>query len=523
LPPETSQSELRVLFIGPGASEGVAAELRRGGHSIALTQATSKEQLEAAIGEPWDIAICGLDAEGEFGALAALRLIKSQKPELPVIVISGRIKDAELPAVLKAGAADHLTRRSLARLNPAVERELRASRLRREGQRLEEQFRQAQKMEAVGRLAGGVAHDFNNLLTVITGYSDMLLGGIDLSDTQRLALQEIRRAAERGGALTHQLLAFSRKQPLEAHTVHLNELVVQLEKMLHRLIGEDVELVTIAAASQDSVLADPGRLEQVIMNLAVNARDAMPNGGTLSLETGTVHLDESFSARELGVNPGRYVTLSITDTGLGMSEETQSHLFEPFFTTKQAGRGTGLGLATAYGIVRQSGGAISVMSELGHGTTVRIFLPQAVEKIEAEAARRQPAPPSTGAETVLVVEDEARVRKLMVEVLAARGYRVLEAARGSEALRLVKEHRGPIHIALVDVVMPEMSGPELIREVAGLRPKMRVLYISGYTEEAIVHHHIPESGIEFLQKPFLPDALARKVRDILDTRANSAN
>jgi two-component system, cell cycle sensor histidine kinase and response regulator CckA len=271
------------------------------------------------------------------------------------------------------------------------------------------------------------------------------------------------------------------------------------------------------------VQADPGRLEQVIMNLAVNARDAMPNGGKLTIETGTVHLDESFSARRLGVDPGHHVTLSITDSGVGMDEETQSHLFEPFFTTKKAGRGTGLGLATAYGIIRQSGGAIGMTSEPGKGTTARIFLPLAQAKLPV--ATEQPAGrgPLTGAETILVVEDEARVRKLMVDVLTARGYTVIEATRGQEAIRIVKRHKGDIHLALVDVVMPEMSGPDLIREISPRRPHMRVLYISGYLEEAIVHHGIPQSGIAFLQKPFLPDELSGKVREVLDAKSNSAN
>jgi CheY-like chemotaxis protein len=351
----------------------------------------------------------------------------------------------------------------------------------------------------------------------------MLLASRDLKESQRTALEEIRRSAERGGALTHQLLAFSRRQPLEARLVHMNELVLQVEKMLRRLIGEDVELVTIAAAALDAVEADPGRLEQVIMNLVVNARDAMPNGGKLTIETGTVRLSESFTAKQMGVQPGPYVTLSITDTGVGMDEATQSHMFEPFFTTKNPGRGTGLGLATAYGIIRQSGGAIQIFSELGKGTTARIFLPSASAAAPSAGEKTAAQVGSlTGAETILLVEDEARVRKLIVDVLTSRGYRVLEATRGEEALRLSNTHDGPIHLLVVDVVMPEISGPELVRRIGPTRPGTHVLYISGYTDEAIVHHGIPESGAAFLQKPFLPDALARKVREVLDSRGNSA-
>ncbi|MBZ5623623.1 MAG: response regulator [Acidobacteriia bacterium] len=512
---------LQVLFIGESGTEAISAELEQGGYEPSFGHVRTEAQLQGALSGKWDIAICDF-AVDDFGAIEALRVIREKGVDLPLIVVSGKIKDSEVLAALKAGAADHLTRGNLMRLNAAVEREIHAAKMRRDRIHLEEQFRQAQKMEAVGRLAGGVAHDFNNLLTVITGYSDMLLASRDLKPAHRTALEEIRRSAERGGALTHQLLAFSRRQPLEARTVRINDLVLQIEKLLHRLIGEDIELVTIPAASEDAVEADPGRLEQVIMNLAVNARDAMPGGGKLAIETGTIHLDESFSAKRFGIQPGYYVTISITDSGIGMDEETQSHLFEPFFTTKHPGRGTGLGLATAYGIIRQSGGAIGIFSELGKGTTARIYLPLAQAKAPTAREKSAGQGPLTGAETILVVEDEARVRKLMVDVLTGRGYTVLEATRGQEAIRMAKGHKGEIDLAVVDVVMPEMSGPDLIKQIAPNRPHMRVLYTSGYTEEAMVHHGIPESGIAFLQKPFLPDALAQMVRDVLDARSNSA-
>ena len=511
---------LRVLFVGENGADAIAAELERGGYESSFEHVADEDSLRRALGGNFDIAISDFGFHN-FGALAALRIIQEKGVDLPLIVISGRVKDSEIVAVLKAGAADHLTRSNLMRLNAAVEREIRTARMRRERIRLEEQFRQAQKMEAVGRLAGGVAHDFNNLLTVITGYSDLLLSGRDLPESQRTALHEIRRSAERGGALTHQLLAFSRRQPLEARSVHLNELLMQIEKMLRRLIGEDIDLITIPAASRDTVEADPGRLEQVIMNLVVNARDAMPNGGKLTLETGTARLDQNFSAQQLGVQPGQYVTISITDTGVGMDSETQSHLFEPFFTTKNPGRGTGLGLATAYGIIRQSGGAIAFLSEVGRGTTARIYLPLVREK--AVAVEETTAPESlTGAETILLVEDEARVRKLIADVLSSRGYKVIEATRGEEAIRICKAQKRKIDLAVVDVVMPEMSGPELVKEVSPLHPHLRVLYISGYTDEAMVHHGIAESGAAFLQKPFMPDVLARKVREVLDSCSNSA-
>ena len=512
---------LRILFLGECAPEPVSAELRAGGYDPVFECVPARVDLEAALDKGWDIAISDFRA-ADFTALDALALIREKRLDLPLFVVASKGDQTDALAALKAGAADYLQRPRLTRLNAAVERELGATKLRRERSRLEEQFRQAQKMEAVGRLAGGVAHDFNNLLTVITGYSDLLLAGRDLKDPQRSALEEIRRSAERGGQLTHQLLAFSRRQPLEPRILEINRHLIQMEKMLRRLIGEDIELVVIPAASRDAVEADASRLEQVIMNLVVNARDAMPDGGKLTIETGTVQLDEAYSARELGVKPGAHVTISITDTGTGMDEETQSHLFEPFFTTKERGRGTGLGLATAYGIIRQSGGAIGMISELGHGTTARIYLPVVEPKQETPVEANAPVEARSGVETILLVEDEARVRKLIVSLLSRRGYKILEAARSDEAIRLASAHKGPIHLALVDVVMPEMSGPEVIRHIAAHRPEMRVLFISGYTDEAIIHYKIGESGAAFLSKPFLPEALARKVREVLDARDTSA-
>ena len=512
---QTMSDPLRILLIGETAAEAIAAELRRGGYDPEFERAATREELNAAIEMGCDVAIADFGAGG-FGAIEALRTIAEKGVDLPLIVVSGEAAEADVLAALKAGAADHMRRGALMRLNAAVERELRVAKLRRGRARLEEQFQQAQKMEAVGRMAGGVAHDFNNLLTVITGYSDLLLGGGDLNEAQRTALEEIRRAAERGGQLTHQLLAFSRRQPLEPHLVRVNELVIHLEKMLHRLIGEDIELATIPAASQDAVAVDAGGLEQVIMNLVVNARDAMPNGGKLTIETATLHLDESFTAKQLGVQAGLHVAISITDTGAGMDEDTLSHLFEPFFTTKALGRGTGLGLATAYGIIQRSGGAIAMLSEVGKGTTARIYLPVAQARADVAAVERIAAQgEATGAETILLVEDDERVRKLISGLLASRGYTVLEAGRGEEAMRLAATYGGALDLAVVDVVMPEMSGTELVRRIGPVRPNMRVLYISGHTEEAIAFHGLPDD-VAFLRKPFISDSLANKVREVLD-------
>jgi two-component system cell cycle sensor histidine kinase/response regulator CckA len=514
-------SPLRVLFIGEIGAAAAAAELQRGGYDPSLEQFTDCALLSGALRTPWDIAISDFETTG-CSALVALRIIQETGTDLPLIVVSGEIKDADVLAVLKAGAADHLTRPNLMRLNAAVERELRAMRIRRDRMRLEEQFRQSQKMEAVGRLAGGLAHDFNNLLTVITGYSDLLLGGKDLNEKHRSGLEQIRRSAERGGALTNQLLSFSRPQPMQARTVHINELVMQMEQALRPVLGEDIELATIPAASEDAVRADPGRLEQVVTNLVVNARDAMPDGGKLTIETAAVHLSPSFCARQFGVVPGRYVAIGISDTGVGMDSDTRSHLFEPFFTTKKAGHGTGLGLATAYGIIRQIGGAICFESEVGKGTSASIYLPLVEDRKQTVQDSVLPRVSLTGSETILLVEDEAPVKKLMADVLTAHGYTVVEAGRGEEAVRLCKKRQGAVDLAVINVGKPGMSGPNLVRRLVPLCPGLRLLYISGQTDEAVLRQGIPQPGVELLQKPFLPDALLRKVRELLDSRSNAA-
>jgi CheY-like chemotaxis protein len=381
---------------------------------------------------------------------------------------------------------------------------------------VEEQLRQAQKMEAVGRLAGGIAHDFNNLLTAITGYTDLLLMDLPEGDPARREVQEIRKAGNRAASLTHQLLAFSRRQVLRPRVLDLNQVVMNMEKMLRRLIGEDIELVTSLADNLECVKADPGQIEQVIANLAVNSRDAMPKGGKLLLKTGNLVLGETDPGRHDPVQPGSYVLLEVTDTGSGMDEATMSRLFEPFFTTKEVGKGTGLGLATVYGIVKQSGGYIWAYSDVGLGTTFKVYLPSV--EMPAEFAEKDAALfyPSTGEETVLVVEDERMVRELVREILAQQGYNVLEAHRGTEALEVSERHEGPIHLLLTDVVMPGMDGPELARRLTAQRPEMKVLFMSGYTDHIILHDGVLVPGSEFLQKPFTVRALGTKVRSVLD-------
>jgi len=382
---------------------------------------------------------------------------------------------------------------------------------------LEQQLRQAQKMEAVGRLAGGIAHDFNNILTAITGYADLLLEDLGATDPRRQDADEIHKAADRAAGLTRQLLAFSRQQVLQPTVLEVNKLVSDLEKMLRRLLGEDVQLATRLAPTTGRVKVDPGQLEQVIMNLAVNARDAMPNGGKLTLETGNVDLDEAYAADHYPARAGPFVLLAVSDTGTGMSEETQAHMFEPFFTTKEKGKGTGLGLATVYGIIKQSGGFIWVYSEVGRGTTFKLYLPRVEELAErASQPAQAPARPARGSETVLVVEDEAPVRSVARQVLERHGYTVLEAASAESALDIVTRYSGTIHLLLTDVVMPGLNGRELASRLAGLRPDARVIFMSGYTDDAVTRHGVLEPGSAYVQKPFTPDAIARKVREVLD-------
>jgi two-component system cell cycle sensor histidine kinase/response regulator CckA len=380
----------------------------------------------------------------------------------------------------------------------------------------EEQLRQSQKLEAVGQLAGGVAHDFNNLLTVITGYSDLTLRRLDNESPFRSSLEEIKKAGERAASLTRQLLAFSRKQVLQPKVLQLNAIVADVDKMLRRLIGEDIDVLTVLEPSLGQIKADPGQIEQVILNLAVNARDAMPQGGKLTIETANVYLDNQYARRHTAIQPGNYVMLAVSDTGCGINAETQVRMFEPFFTTKEQGKGTGLGLSTVYGIVSQSGGHLWVYSEVGRGTTFKIYLPRVDGVTEGDEACDTPAELPQGRETVLLTEDEEQVRQMIRMILEMSGYRVLEAASGEEALAIYKQHEGQIDLVMTDVVMPQMSGRELAQSLEVLHPGIKVLYMSGYTDDAIVRHGLLDQEIAFLQKPFTPDVLMRKVRGVLD-------
>ncbi|HVX65579.1 MAG TPA: ATP-binding protein, partial [Bryobacteraceae bacterium] len=384
---------------------------------------------------------------------------------------------------------------------------------------LESQLRRSQKMEAMGRLAGGAAHDFNNLLTIIGGYGQMALDALGPKDPLRTDLEAILEASARASALTRQLLTFSRRQMVQPKTLDLNRNVTKVSRMLRRVIGEDIRLVTSLTPAQTRIRLDPAQLEQVLLNIAVNARDAMPTGGVLNINTEVIETGANGSAPHT-LEPGRYVRLSISDTGTGMTPETLSHLFEPFYTTKAKGKGTGLGLSTVYGAVKQGGGEIAVESEPGRGTTFRIYFPASGDKVRdnaaAPAAREGSA--ETGTETVLLVEDEPEVRRLASQMLTRQGYAVLEAGSGADALRIWKQHRDSIDLVLTDVIMPQMSGPQMVEQLKALSPEVKVLYMSGYTDDVLARHGVVETKMALLHKPFTLDKLAAMVRSVLDAR-----
>jgi nitrogen-specific signal transduction histidine kinase/CheY-like chemotaxis protein len=386
-----------------------------------------------------------------------------------------------------------------------------------ERRNLEEQFRQSQKMDAVGRLAGGIAHDFNNLLTVIRLNTEIILEGFDPTDPRSEDVRQIKSAAERASTLTRQLLAFSRKQILQPRVLDMNAVVGNVEPMLRRLIGDDVTIVSNCGA-RGYVVADPGQLDQILMNLVVNARDAMPQGGRITIETRNIDLDENYSSEHAPVVPGRYIMLAVGDTGVGMTQDTREHAFDPFFTTKEAGKGTGLGLATVYGIVKQSGGYVWIYSEPGHGTTLKLYFPEvssaaAFTTTDNRAASKEV---KRGSETILLVEDEAAVRGLTSRILEKQGYRVIAAQHGREAMDIASREEGPIDLVLTDVVMPGMNGRGLVERLTGIRPGIKSLYMSGYTDDDIIRRGFIEASKSFLQKPFTSDGLLQTVRKVLD-------
>jgi signal transduction histidine kinase len=516
---------LRVLLVDDSADDGeiVTRELRRGGRQVAVERVCDADAMRASLArQSWDLVLSDWSMP-TFSGAAALEVLKEAGLDVPFIILSGTVTEELAIRAMRAGARDWVLKGKLSRLLPAVDRELEDNANRKRAadvlRRSEERLRQSQKMDAIGGLAAGVAHDFNNVLSVIIGYSDLLLLELDASDSKRESVDEIRSAAARAADLTRQLLAFSRQQILQPRKTDLTHVVAGTAKMLRRLIGEDVELSIKGPAQLSAVLVDPGQMEQVIMNLAVNARDAMPRGGKLTIETADVLVTDEDAAGNSGAHSGPHVALVVSDTGVGMDAATQARMFEPFYTTKEPGKGTGLGLATVFGIVQQSGGWIGFTSEPGRGTTFKIYLPLSVENEQSDArpagVRRRSMSSVRGNETLLLVEDDDAVRVMLRTVLQKHGYRVLEAPNGREALELCETARHPIDLVLTDVVMPQMGGWEFASKLEALRPGLKVLFMSGYTDGAIVHDGVLDPGIAFVQKPVAPNVLVEKVRELL--------
>jgi len=497
--------------------------LRKAGYEPVYERVWTAPAMKAALQrQTWDIVISDYEMPN-FGGFEALQLLKESGHDLPFILVSAVISEETAVAAMKAGAHDYIMKRNLARLAPAIERELREAQTRvaRKAaetalRQSEEQLRQTQKIEAVGRLAAGVAHDFNNILTAIMGHSELLLRQLDTDDPRRKNAEQIEKVTHLAAGLTRQLLIFSRKQVIEPRVLNLNAVILDIKKMLCRLIGENIEFCTLLDPAAGHIKADPGQIEQVIMNLVVNARDAMPNGGKLTVTTANTTLDKNHLKNFPDMGTGNYVMLAIADTGTGMSEEVKAHLFEPFFTTKPSGQGTGLGLATCFGIVKQNTGHINVHSELGSGTTFEIYFPQVQSALEPLRVRNLPTEVAGGNETVLLVEDEPVVRELAVDTLREKGYIVVAAVNGEEGLRLARQHDGKIDLVLTDVVMPVMGGKEMADALRTSHPDTKVLFTSGYTEDALGHHGVLLPGIRFLPKPYLTATLTRKVREVLD-------
>ena len=514
---------LRVLFVEDSADdvELIRRELTRHGFQVQPRVAETRTEFLSAIEEgTWDVVLSDHSMRG-FTSLEALRLLHDQETDIPFIIVSGTIGEDSAVDAMRAGAHDYVIKQNLRRLGPAVERELREAANRRMQRRTqaallasEQRLAHAQRMEAVGRLAGGIAHDFNNLLTVILGFSEFLIERLPADQPAHKDATEIRMAAQRATRLTRQLLAFSRQQMLERRVIDLVQKVGELQPMITRLIGEDIHFSFTHADPPQLVLMDPGQFEQIVMNLAINARDAMPSGGKLTMFLDRTRVD-GVHAAELEIEPGSYVMLAVSDTGEGIDPDTLNHIFEPFFTTKPPGQGTGLGLSTVFGIVHQSGGAIEVNSVVGQGSTFRVYLPvSAAASVDDETVQGE-TPAAEQACTILLAEDEQGVRAFLEMAVRRAGHRVIATPSGTEAVEVGTRTAGPIDLLIADVVMPGMSGPEVADELRKQHPKMRTLFLSGYSSHAALVDRVTADPGAFLQKPFTVDTLLAKVRERL--------
>ena len=512
--------QIQVLIVEDNADDAalVVRELHRSGIDFAWLRVDNEADYVSKLRSGVDIILSDHEMP-QFSGTRALELLKERPDvDIPFIIISGTIGEETAVSAMRNGATDYLLKDRITRLGPAVQRALHEVKERAQNKQLQAQFVEAQKMEVVGQLAGGVAHDFNNVLAVIMGYGDLIVQDLGPGHPLQTYIEEIRHAAKRAAGLTQQLLIFSRKQKVQPCELDLNAVIEDMEKMLRQLINENIELTILYGPQIGMIKADSGYVWQVLMNLVVNARDAMLNRGKLHIETSTTRLDEKYALGHPETVAGDYVVLSIGDTGMGMSDKVKTRLFEAFFTTKPAGKGTGLGLVTCQTIMRESGGHIDVSSEVGKGSTFKVYFPRIEQtSLPAEGQAPKSAPVLRGTETILVVEDDPSLRHLAKGVLKAQGYTVLTAPNGQDALRVAREHTAsPIRLVVTDVIMPRMGGKVMAEWLKISFPDLKVLFTSGYTEDAIAHHGVLDPGIEFLPKPYSPGSLAREVRDLLD-------
>src|ERR1700677_690186 len=510
---------LKVLLVedNPDDAKMVLRELKRAGFEPISQRVDTEVAFLASLHGDLDFILSDY-AMPEFSGLRALELLKKSGLEIPFVLISGTIGEDIAVEAMKLGATDYLLKDRLARLGPAVRRALQEVEERDQRRQIERQFIEAQKMEGIGQLAGGVAHDFNNILAIIMGYSDLMIQEVAPDNEFKSYLETIRSSGERAAGLTRQLLIFSRKQTVQLVVLDINGVIKDLDKMLRRLIDETIELTILPGAQLGRVKADSGYVGQVLMNLTVNARDAMPNGGKLTIATSNATLDENYARTQTGAMAGDYVMFSVSDTGTGMIEGVKAHMVEAFFTTKPKGKGTGLGLATCQTIVQQSGGHIAVESEPGRGTTFRVYFPRVDQPLDV-AAQSRTGPTPRGTETLLLVEDEPTLRHLARSVLELQGYKVLSANNGQDALHTVRDHRGsPVRLVISDVIMPQMGGKVMAEWLKTANPDLKILFTSGYMDDVVTQQGVLAEGIEFLPKPYAPTMLACKVREMLDSK-----
>jgi two-component system, cell cycle sensor histidine kinase and response regulator CckA len=514
---------LRILMIEDSEDDAalLLRELRRGGYEISSKRVDTPSALCSALNERWDLVISD-HSMPHFSGAEALKLLRQKESEVPFIFVSGTMGEEAAVAALKDGAQDYLMKSNLKRLLPAVQRELREAEERRQRKSLERQVQQLQKFEAIGRLAGGIAHDFNNAIGAILGWADLAEREAQPGSRIQERLQKISAQAQRAVGLTSQLLAFARQQVLQRRRIDLNSLVEEGTSLLRNVIGEDIEVRLLTAPNLRVTVADPVQIDQVLMNLCLNARDAMPKGGRLIIETQNVELDEEYCRLHTDVQPGSYVLLAVSDTGIGMDAATAERIFEPFFTTKEVGKGTGLGLATVFGIVKQHGGFINVYSESGKGTTFRVYLPSdhgVAEPLKAESDEQL----QQGTETILLAEDHEGLRELAQEMLEALGYSIISASDGIEAVQLFKSNSDRIDLVIMDVVMPGMNGPDAYLEMSAIQPDLGVIFATGYTAETASLTSLVEKGASVVQKPYGAKSLSRVIRSVLERKRSNVS